>query len=229
MSKIAFMFPGQGSFEPGMGRDIADAHPEAMAVYERGQRGVRPRPPAPLLPGHGRGADADRAAAAGARRHEPRDQRGAARARHHARTTSSGHSVGEFSALGAAELDGRQRGDRARARARPRDGRGRERAPRLDGRDPRPGRRGRRGPLPQDLERVAGELQLPRPARHLGRDRRRRRGLLGGAARGRAPRDPAQASPARSTRRSSSAPPSACGRRSTRSTSRRRPRSSSRR
>ena len=36
MSKIAFMFPGQGSFEPGMGADIAEAHPEAMAVYEAG-------------------------------------------------------------------------------------------------------------------------------------------------------------------------------------------------
>jgi [acyl-carrier-protein] S-malonyltransferase len=31
---IAFMFPGQGSFEAGMGRDVAEALPEAMAVYE---------------------------------------------------------------------------------------------------------------------------------------------------------------------------------------------------
>jgi [acyl-carrier-protein] S-malonyltransferase len=36
VSKIAFMFPGQGSFEAGMGRDIAEAVPEAMAVYEAG-------------------------------------------------------------------------------------------------------------------------------------------------------------------------------------------------
>jgi [acyl-carrier-protein] S-malonyltransferase len=36
MTKIAFMFPGQGSFEPGMGFEIAEAHPEAMAVYEAG-------------------------------------------------------------------------------------------------------------------------------------------------------------------------------------------------
>ena len=36
MSKIAFMFPGQGSFEAGMGRDIALAVPEAMAIYEEG-------------------------------------------------------------------------------------------------------------------------------------------------------------------------------------------------
>src|SRR6266516_3081862 len=34
MSKIAFMFPGQGSFEAGMGKDVAEAVPEAMAVYD---------------------------------------------------------------------------------------------------------------------------------------------------------------------------------------------------
>ncbi|HEY6961190.1 MAG TPA: ACP S-malonyltransferase [Gaiellaceae bacterium] len=34
MTKIAFMFPGQGSFEAGMGRDVAEAVPEAMAVYD---------------------------------------------------------------------------------------------------------------------------------------------------------------------------------------------------
>jgi [acyl-carrier-protein] S-malonyltransferase len=33
---IAFCFPGQGSIEAGMGRDIAEAVPEARAVYERG-------------------------------------------------------------------------------------------------------------------------------------------------------------------------------------------------
>jgi [acyl-carrier-protein] S-malonyltransferase len=34
--KVAFCFPGQGSVEPGMGRDIADAIVEARSVYERG-------------------------------------------------------------------------------------------------------------------------------------------------------------------------------------------------
>ena len=36
MRKIAFMFPGQGSFDVGMGRDVAEAVPEAMEVYEAG-------------------------------------------------------------------------------------------------------------------------------------------------------------------------------------------------
>jgi [acyl-carrier-protein] S-malonyltransferase len=36
MTKVAFMFPGQGSFAAGMGRDVAEAVPEAMAVYDAG-------------------------------------------------------------------------------------------------------------------------------------------------------------------------------------------------
>jgi [acyl-carrier-protein] S-malonyltransferase len=35
VSKIAFCFPGQGSLEAGMGRDVAEAVPEAMEVFER--------------------------------------------------------------------------------------------------------------------------------------------------------------------------------------------------
>ena len=34
MTKIAFMFPGQGSMEAGMGREVAEAIPEAMAVFD---------------------------------------------------------------------------------------------------------------------------------------------------------------------------------------------------
>jgi [acyl-carrier-protein] S-malonyltransferase len=36
VSKIAFCFPGQGSFEAGMGRDFAEAIPAARSVFERG-------------------------------------------------------------------------------------------------------------------------------------------------------------------------------------------------
>jgi [acyl-carrier-protein] S-malonyltransferase len=35
-SKVAFCFPGQGSLEQGMGRDIAEAVPDAMRVFELG-------------------------------------------------------------------------------------------------------------------------------------------------------------------------------------------------
>ncbi|HET7515522.1 MAG TPA: ACP S-malonyltransferase [Gaiella sp.] len=36
MTKVAFCFPGQGSLEAGMGREIAEAVPEAMDVYRIG-------------------------------------------------------------------------------------------------------------------------------------------------------------------------------------------------
>ena len=36
MSKVAFCFPGQGALEAGMGRDIAEAVPEAMEVFRIG-------------------------------------------------------------------------------------------------------------------------------------------------------------------------------------------------
>ena len=36
MTKVAFCFPGQGSLEAGMGRELAEAIPDAMAVYEVG-------------------------------------------------------------------------------------------------------------------------------------------------------------------------------------------------
>jgi [acyl-carrier-protein] S-malonyltransferase len=36
MTKVAFMFPGQGSLEEGMGREIAESVPEAMQVFRDG-------------------------------------------------------------------------------------------------------------------------------------------------------------------------------------------------
>jgi [acyl-carrier-protein] S-malonyltransferase len=36
MTKVAFCFPGQGSLETGMGKEIAEAVPEAMEVFEAG-------------------------------------------------------------------------------------------------------------------------------------------------------------------------------------------------
>src|SRR5262245_66200879 len=36
MTKVAFCFPGQGSLEAGMGREIAEAVPEAMEVFTQG-------------------------------------------------------------------------------------------------------------------------------------------------------------------------------------------------
>jgi [acyl-carrier-protein] S-malonyltransferase len=36
LSKVAFCFPGQGSFEAGMGRDFAEAVPAALDVFRRG-------------------------------------------------------------------------------------------------------------------------------------------------------------------------------------------------
>jgi [acyl-carrier-protein] S-malonyltransferase len=36
MGKVAFCFPGQGSLEAGMGRDIAESVPEAMEVFRAG-------------------------------------------------------------------------------------------------------------------------------------------------------------------------------------------------
>jgi [acyl-carrier-protein] S-malonyltransferase len=36
MTKVAFMFPGQGSLEEGMGREIVEAIPEAMTVFREG-------------------------------------------------------------------------------------------------------------------------------------------------------------------------------------------------
>ena len=39
--KIAFCFPGQGSLEAGMGREIAEAFPEAMGVFDAGSEAAQ--------------------------------------------------------------------------------------------------------------------------------------------------------------------------------------------
>ena len=101
MRKIAFMFPGQGSFEPGMGRDIAEAAPEAMAVFEEGSEAS--------------GLDLKRLCFSGTAEELTRTDlqqpalvatslaiNAALRARGIAPQYVVGHSVGEFSALGAA-------------------------------------------------------------------------------------------------------------------------------
>jgi hypothetical protein len=216
MSKIAFMFPGQGSFEAGMGREIAEAVPEAMAVFQAGSEAsgldllhlcfdapaeelLDTEVQQPALVATSLAIDA------------------ALRARGIVPDYVVGHSVGEFAALGAAEVDDGARRSRSCASAGSR-WRRREGAARLDGGDPRPRRRGRRGALPQDRGRVAGELQLPGPARRLRRDARGRR-VLHEAEREGARRAISCASPARSTRRSSRARPTGCGRRSTASAS----------
>jgi [acyl-carrier-protein] S-malonyltransferase len=41
MTKIAFMFPGQGSLEEGMGREIAEAIPQARLVYIEGSEAAQ--------------------------------------------------------------------------------------------------------------------------------------------------------------------------------------------
>jgi [acyl-carrier-protein] S-malonyltransferase len=41
MSKIAFCFPGQGSLAAGMGREFAEAYPEAMEVFRAGSEAAQ--------------------------------------------------------------------------------------------------------------------------------------------------------------------------------------------
>ena len=102
---IAFMFPGQGSIEPGMGREIAEAEPEAMAVYDEGSNAS--------------GLDLRTLCFSGTIEELTETElqqpalvttslaiNAALRARGITPSFVVGHSVGEFSALGAAESMG---------------------------------------------------------------------------------------------------------------------------
>jgi [acyl-carrier-protein] S-malonyltransferase len=99
--KVAFMFPGQGSFDPGMGREIAEAEPEAMAVFDEGSKAS--------------GLDLRRLCFSGTSEELMQTEvqqpalvttslaiNAALRARGVKPDFVVGHSVGEFSALGAA-------------------------------------------------------------------------------------------------------------------------------
>ena len=103
MTKIAFMFPGQGAMEAGMGREIAEAVPAAMAVYDEASDRVGHGPEGALLRPSGRGSRRHGDPAAGARRDVPRVSTRRCASAASARDVVVGHSVGEFSALGSAE------------------------------------------------------------------------------------------------------------------------------
>jgi [acyl-carrier-protein] S-malonyltransferase len=100
-NKIAFCFPGQGSIEAGMGRDIAEAVPEAMDVYHRGS--VASGLDLEQLCFHGSAADL-----VDTRMQQPAlvatslAMLAAVRARGIEPDFVVGHSVGEFAAIAAA-------------------------------------------------------------------------------------------------------------------------------
>ena len=142
--KIAFCFPGQGSLEAGMGREIALAVPAAMEVYERASEAS--------------GLDLVRLCF-----EAPEEELVHTEVQQPALVATSlavlaalresgfepdvvvGHSVGEFAALAASQALSNDDAIAARPRARSGDGRGRAGEPGLDGGDPRPRRRGGRG------------------------------------------------------------------------------------
>ncbi len=81
MSKVAFCFPGQGSLEEGMGREIAEAFPAAREVYRIGSEATGLDLERALLLDPARATRRYRSTAARARGDESRDPRRDARAR----------------------------------------------------------------------------------------------------------------------------------------------------
>ena len=190
MTKVAFCFPGQGSLEEGMGREIAEAFPAAREVYRIGSEATGLDLEELCFATPLERARRDRGAAARTGGDQPGDPRGDARARARAgrRRRPLGRRV-RGSRRGGLARDGH--GHRARARARSRDGGGSATAARRDGGDPRARGRGGREAVPADRRRVAGELQLPGSDRRLGRAR----GGRGVLRRGREPRRPTSRDP----------------------------------
>ena len=89
MTKTAFMFPGQGSMEAGMGREVAEAIPEAMAVFDEASDAAGMDLKELCFHRPGRGSRRHRGAAACARHHVSLARRGASRSAASAPTWSS--------------------------------------------------------------------------------------------------------------------------------------------
>jgi [acyl-carrier-protein] S-malonyltransferase len=102
VTKIAFCFPGQGSIEIGMGRDVAEAVPEARSVFERGS--AASGLDLERLCFHGEAGElVDTAVQQPALVATSLAMLAAVRARGIEPDYVIGHSVGEFAALAAAE------------------------------------------------------------------------------------------------------------------------------